>query len=118
MKTIVAGSRSIKSLQAVQDAVKASQFEITEVVSGGALGVDLLGEAWAKENEIPIKRFIPDWSRFGKSAGPKRNCEMADYSEALIALWDGESRGTKHMIEEAKRRGLKCFVFDASDGQF
>jgi hypothetical protein len=109
MRVIIAGSRNITDYAFVQEAVRESGFDITEVVSGGAKGVDLLGERYAEENNINIKRFIPDWSQ-GKSAGIKRNMQMGDYAEALIACWDGDSRGTKHMIEYAGRNGLSVYV--------
>jgi hypothetical protein len=109
MKIIIAGSRTITDYQIIKKAIEDSQFQITEIVSGGAVGVDRLGERYARENKIPVKQFIPDWS-CGKVAGLKRNTEMANYGDALIAIWDGESRGTKHMIAEATKRHLKIFV--------
>lgn len=111
MKTIIAGSRTINNLRLLEKTIDESGFEITEVVCGGARGVDDLGRKWAGNgNRIPVKLFPANWDLFGKSAGYKRNVEMAYYAEALIALWDGESRGTKHMIDIAKSKGLKVFV--------
>jgi hypothetical protein len=111
MKTIIAGSRGIDDLTIVNDAVQCSGFTITEVVSGTARGVDRLGEEWANINEKPIKRFPAKWDTHGKSAGVIRNVEMARYAEALIAIWDGESRGTKHMIDVARQKGLQVYVY-------
>ena len=79
MKTIIAGSRSIKIYKRVVEAIKTSGFVITEVVSGGAPGIDLLGENWAKHNGIPIKRFPAAWDVFGKQAGFVRNGAMISY---------------------------------------
>lgn len=110
MKTIIAGSRSITSIKTVRKAIDASNLTVTEVVSGGARGVDSLGEKWASHNHIPVKRFIADWNRHGRSAGPIRNRQMADYADALIAIWDGESRGTKNMIGQAAAKGLVVYV--------
>jgi hypothetical protein len=110
MKCIIAGTRTLTNYQVVLDAIAKSQFEITEVVSGGALGVDTLGEQWARENKVTIVTFPPKWSVFGKSAGPIRNAQMADYAEALIAVWDGVSKGTKNMIEAATAKNLKVYV--------
>lgn len=90
--------------------MKASNFTISEVVSGGAKGCDTYGEAWAKVNNIEIRRFPADWDRYGKGAGPIRNEEMAQYAEALIAVWDGRSSGTKDMIKRAETRQLKIHV--------
>lgn len=113
MKTIIAGSRDIGNYMLVRQAVALSGFkdQITEVVSGGARGIDRLGERYAKEEGIPYVVFTPEWEIYGKRAGILRNAEMADYADALIAIWDGESRGTKHMIDDARKKGLKVFVF-------
>lgn len=110
MKVIIAGSRTITHYEDVWDAVKDSGFGFTEVVSGGAKGVDQLGEQWAHEHGVPIVRFIPEWTKYGHAAGPMRNDKMARYAEALVAVWDGESRGTKNMIELATRYNLKVYV--------
>jgi hypothetical protein len=110
MKTIIAGSREGFTIKDVRKACKDSGFTITEVVSGAARGVDRLGEQWAKENNVPIKQFFPDWDGLGKKAGHVRNREMGDYADALVALWDGESKGTKGMIDYAKSKGLSYYV--------
>lgn len=112
MKTIIAGGRYITDYQLVIDAVRLSGFVITEVVSGGASGVDALGEKWAIEHSVPVKKFPANWEKFGKKAGPLRNEQMADCADALIAVWDGLSRGTLNMIENADRRGLKVYVYE------
>jgi hypothetical protein len=113
MKTIIAGSRGISDFATVSQAIVASKFEITEVVSGTARGVDLEGEAWASLNEVPIKRFPAEWNKDGiydPGAGYKRNKQMALYADALIAVWDGKSAGTRNMINEAAKAGLKLYV--------
>jgi len=111
MKTIIAGSRKITRYAFIEEAVAQSHFVITEVVSGCAEGVDLSGEEYAEHNNIPIKRFPADWKGFGYAAGKIRNHEMADYAEALIAIWNGKSPGTRHMIETAHDAGLEVFVY-------
>lgn len=113
MKTIIAGSRSEERFSAVVHAVWASGWikEITETVSGTADGVDRLGEQWARMGGIPVKRFPAKWDTYGKAAGRQRNLEMAVYADALIAVWDGKSPGTRHMIQTAERMGLKVFVY-------
>lgn len=115
MRTIIAGSRGITLLGQVAFAVFKSGFTITEVVSGTARGVDKLGEQWAATVNIPVKRFPANWDLHGKSAGYIRNVEMSDYAEALVAIWDGESRGTEHMINIATNKGLKVFVLNTKD---
>lgn len=113
MKCLIAGSRTITDYSLVEEAVHRSGFVISEVVSGTAPGADRLGELWALRNGVPVRRFPADWSRFGRAAGIMRNDEMVAYAGengALIAVWDQVSRGTRHTIEEARRRGLKVFV--------
>lgn len=117
MKVIVAGGRDFKDYELLKCTLDNFQQEygnITEVVSGTALGVDKLGEKYANENNIPIKRFVPDWQGLGKKAGHVRNWQMGDYAKEhggmLVAFWDKQSRGTKGMIEYAKKIGLKSVV--------
>lgn len=117
MKTIIAGSRTLPlqhdKIWLVSDAVHKSGwlYDISEIVSGGARGIDLAGEMFAENYNIPIKRFIPDWSVEGKSAGPKRNILMAEYADALILVWDGHSKGSAHMKKEAQKRNLKIYEY-------
>lgn len=113
-RVIIAGTRTYDdyaSLKAYAD-YKLSRIEDDiEIVSGGARGADALGEMYAREKGYSIKRFQAEWDRYGKSAGPRRNEAMAKYADALLAYWDGESRGTKSMIELAKANGLKVGVY-------
>jgi predicted Rossmann fold nucleotide-binding protein DprA/Smf involved in DNA uptake len=109
MKVIIAGSRSITDYELVKQSVLDSGFEITEVVSGTAKGVDSLGEQYAAENRIPLKRVPADWERYGRAGGPKRNKLMAQYAEGIVLIWDGKSRGSANMRQEATRNGLKVF---------
>jgi len=111
MKTIVAGSRTISEYSVVQSAIIESGFTITEIVSGCARGVDTLGEKYANLNNLPIQKFPADWNKYGKSAGYIRNGEMARYADALIAIWDGQSKGTKHMIDTAKKYNLTIHIY-------
>ncbi len=73
------------------------------IVSGGARGADALGERYAKENGFQVEKYPADWETYGKSAGPRRNEQMAQASDYVICFWDGKSRGTKSMIEFAKK---------------
>jgi hypothetical protein len=85
-----------------------------EIISGTARGADELGEIFAEEHNISVIKFPADWDTYGKSAGYRRNAEMALYAKEdngiLIAFWDGISKGTNHMIDLAKKYGLKVFV--------
>lgn len=80
------------------------------IVSGGCAGADLLGERYAKENGYSIDRYPAEWQKYGRKAGIMRNAVMADNADALIAYWDGISRGTKNMIDEARKKGLAVRV--------
>lgn len=113
-KVIVAGGRGFddyellsETLYYLLDNKKPSEVEI---VSGTCRGADLLGEEWAIKTDTSIKRFPADWDKHGKSAGYIRNSEMAEYSDALVAFWDGKSKGTSHMIDLAKKKGLKVRI--------
>jgi len=114
MKVIVAGSRTITDMAVVDRAIREGmaffKAQPTEIVSGGAAGVDTLGEAWARQHGFSVKRFPAQWAKYGKAAGPKRNEEMAAYADALIAVWNGMSRGTSNMICNARARGLPVFI--------
>jgi len=109
MKTIIAGGRNITDYSVVERAIKDSGFTITEVVTGRCRGVDWCGEDYAEANGIPVKPFPAEWNRYGTMAGPIRNRQMAEYGEALILVWNGKSRGSANMLEEATKRGLKIY---------
>lgn len=115
MRVIIAGSRAVTDRHLVSQAVVDSSFSVTEVVEGGARGIDTLAFDWAHSHGIPVKIFVANWKKHGKQAGILRNIEMADYAEALIAIWDGKSRGTKHMIDIAEKRRMPYKVFIAKN---
>lgn len=80
------------------------------IISGHCYGTDLLGERYARERGYRLEIFEAKWSVYGPAAGPKRNAEMAEHADALIAMWDGQSRDTKSMIEIARAKGLAVRV--------
>lgn len=122
LRIIIAGSRNFNDYELLKEEVinivksnnKPKQF--IKIVSGKARGADTLGECFAKEFGLETKEFPADWDRFGKKAGYVRNVEMAKYAVEngndgiLIAFWDGKSKGTKHMIDLAKKYGLEIHV--------
>ncbi len=112
MKVIIAGSRSFSDYELMErncDHMLQNQTDI-EVVSGTADGADKLGEVYASNIGHRIKRFPADWKTYGRKAGFLRNEKMAKYADALIAFWDGSSKGTEHMINLAKKHNLKIKV--------
>jgi hypothetical protein len=117
MKTIIAGSRTAIDPKILKNALVKCPFSVTSVVCGKARGADTLGELYARENDLELFEYPANWDKFGKSAGYKRNEEMAQNAEALIALWDGESRGTKHMIDLANKYNLTVFIHNYNSGE-
>lgn len=113
MRTIVAGSRSINQYSIVASAIADAPWSISVLISGGAKGIDELGEAYAYLHKIPLEIYNAEWrtkNGYDPGAGIKRNKLMATKAEALIAIWDGISPGTANMIENAKKHKLKIFV--------
>jgi hypothetical protein len=123
-KLIIAGGRDFANRELVRlslkDYLKENNLKVSDltIVSGHGekwdaksktyelSGADKLGEDIAIKNNIPLLTFPADWSKYGRAAGPKRNEEMAKVANGLLAFWDGESRGTLSMINNAKKRGL------------
>jgi hypothetical protein len=105
VKVIIAGSRDVNDYTLVVKTIEQSGWkdQITEVVSGCATGIDILGEQWARANNIPIKEMPARWDLYGRKAGPLRNKNMAEYADAAIVIWDGKSAGTRNMIENMIR---------------
>lgn len=123
-KVIVAGGRDFKDFELAihhLDILLFRKGQDVEIISGGQVttdketgkkyGADHIGEWYATTyRQCKLKKFPADWGTHGKSAGPKRNKQMAEYADALVAFWDGKSRGTKNMIDEAKLAGLEVRV--------
>lgn len=106
---IVSGSRTITDYQVVKEAIESSPWfgAIDTVYIGDAKGVDTLALRWCKENGITYRIFKANWGLYGRGAGPERNREMIlEGGEAVVAVWDGESKGTRNMLALAKRFDL------------
>jgi hypothetical protein len=110
MRTIIAGSRDFNDKRILLNAINKCGWIPSVVISGDCRGADKLGAEWASWKSVPVEKFPAYWKEHGKAAGPIRNRLMADNAEALIAIWDGESRGTKNMIETARAKGLRVYV--------
>ncbi|RXP52466.1 DUF2493 domain-containing protein [Lutibacter sp. HS1-25] len=115
MKLIIAGSRTFTNYQKLKqtcDYILQDKTNI-EIVSGAhTKGADFLGEKYAAEKGFQLTKFPADWKRYRKAAGPKRNQQMANYADALIAFWDGKSKGTLNMINLAEQNNLKVIIMD------
>ncbi len=112
-RIIIAGGRDFSDynlLSTTMDYLLSRVNDEIIVVCGKARGADTLGELYAQERGYTVQYFPADWERYGKSAGHVRNTEMAKNADALVAFWDGSSRGTKNMIEIAQKHGLKIRI--------
>lgn len=106
-KLIIAGTRTFNDVElARKEFKKFMKYMPDEIVSGGATGADSIGEQIAREKKIFCKRFLPDWDKHGRAAGPIRNKEMAEYATHCLLFWDGASRGTLSMANEARKAGV------------
>ena len=121
-KVIIAGSRGFSNYKLLKEKCneylreKRKEYNII-IISGGARGADTLGEKYAQDEGFSLEVFPANWNKFGKSAGFKRNEQMAEFADALIAFWDGKSHGTKHMIEimENKKLLVRVVNYETSD---
>lgn len=102
MILIVAGTRTIDDYDYVESIVTSSRhWKPDKIISGGAAGPDTYAEAIAAVNGIDFEQYPAEWDELGKAAGPIRNREMAKAADALVAIWNGHSAGTKSMISVA-----------------
>lgn len=121
-KVIIAGSRGFSNYKLLREKCneylreKRKDYNII-IISGGARGADTLGEKYAQDEGFSLEVFPANWNKFGKSAGFRRNEQMAEVADALIAFWDGKSHGTKHMIEIMENKNLlvKIVNYETSD---
>lgn len=109
-RVVIAGSRDYTNYKEAKEYIDFCISNIRKenkiiIVSGGAKGADALGERYAIQNGFEIERYLADWDTYGKSAGPRRNKKMAEVSDFVICFWNGQSRGTKSMIEYANKCG-------------
>lgn len=115
-RVIIAGSRGFDDYELLKEKMdyylydKVMSGEQVSIVSGHARGADELGEQYAEDCQLFLTVYPADWAHLGKKAGYIRNGVMAKNADALVAFWDGESRGTLHMIKTAKRKGLPVRV--------
>lgn len=106
IRVLIAGSRSITAF----DLSPYIPENCGLIISGGAKGIDTVAEEYACANGIEVKILKPDYERFGRAAPLKRNDEMVEMADLVIAIWDGKSRGTKHTIDYAKKTGKEVQI--------
>jgi len=108
MKIAIIGSRGLH----VENFNEYLPEGVTEIVSGGAKGIDTDAENFAKENNIKTTVFLPDYSRYGRGAPILRNYQIVDYADEVLAFWDGKSKGTKSVIDYCKKQDKKVTVVE------
>ena len=114
-RLVIAGSRDFSDYPALCTAVdeyikKLSPKRPITIVSGTARGADRLGEQYARQKNYSLEEYPANWHYFGRAAAIKRNAHMAQIADAAIVFWNGESSGSKNMIECAKAQGIPCEV--------
>ena len=107
MKAAIIGSRNLM----VSDLGKYLPKITTEIVSGGARGVDYCAKEYAVKNGLILTEFLPEYNKYGRGAPLKRNLLIINYADEVYAFWDGKSKGTKFVIDQCKKRGKKIHVF-------
>lgn len=113
MKVAVIGSRGLT----VADLGKYLPQEVTEIVSGGAKGIDNCAKEYAIEKGLILTEFLPEYKRYGRNAPLKRNLQIIDYADLVLAFWDGQSKGTKFVIEHCKAQNKPIHIFlEKQDG--
>ena len=112
-KLIIAGSRTAQRyhvIQAIHSLPPVNLAFVDTVISGCAVGADTYGELWARSVGAPVERYPAEWGKYGNYAGFMRNEYMASIGDELLAVWDGVSRGTEHMISVAHDFGLEVHI--------
>jgi hypothetical protein len=110
MKLIIAGSYTFTDYQRLCQALAPERHRITQVLTGGARGAEQLGYRWAWKHAVKHQLFRADWERFGKSAGVRRNFQMAQAGDILITFWDERSAGTTHLVQCMRQLGKPVVV--------
>ena len=114
MKVAIVGSRGLQ----VMNLEKYLPDSVTEIVSGGAKGIDTCARQYARANGLKLTEFLPEYARYGRAAPLKRNLAIIECADLVLAFWDGVSHGTKFVIDNCKSRGIpvKVFVFPERNG--
>ncbi|MGN0494185.1 MAG: hypothetical protein ACI4F7_11100 [Acutalibacteraceae bacterium] len=113
MKIAIVGSRNLY----VNDFEKYLPEETTEIVSGGAKGIDSSAANYAVLHNIKLTEILPEYNKYGKAAPLKRNLEIIKYADLVIAFWDGKSKGTKYVIDNCKKLNIKLIVHEFNNNK-
>src|SRR2546427_5550612 len=110
MKLIIAGSRTFTNYQRLCQTLALDRSRITQVLTGGARGAEVLGSRWAWKHAVRHQLFRADWERFGKTAGVRRNHQLAQAGDVLVVFGDEPSPGTAHLIQCMQALGKPVVV--------
>lgn len=108
MKVAVIGSRNLK----IDNLGEYLPDNVTEIVSGGAKGVDTSAKEYAEAHNLRLTEFLPNYEKYGRSAPLKRNIAIIENVDLVLAFWDGVSHGTKYVIENCKKRNIPIIVYE------
>ena len=111
-KIVVAGGRTYTNTGMVFICLEKIVQKGDVIISGHAKGVDMMGELYAQKNNLACEIYPAEWDKYGRSAGPRRNEQMAQVADKVVVFWDFKSRGTKNMIDMAKKYKKELFIFD------
>lgn len=122
---LVAGSRDFTDTETFDDVMEYETDGVTAdlvIVEGGAKGVDTMAKEWARENGAEYVEIKPEWGKYGKAAGPKRNDKMVELVREkggkALYFWNGESKGTRQCIESARKAGVPVKIWDTVNGDY
>lgn len=107
MRVAVIGSRGL----VVDDLGRYLPKETTEIISGGAKGVDASAKKYAQRRGLKLTEYLPEYSRYGRSAPLKRNITIIENADLVLAFWDGASRGTKYVIDNCEKRNIPIKIY-------
>lgn len=111
MKLAIIGSRTL-TIENIGDYLPEG---VTEIISGGAKGIDTAAAEYARENGIRLTEFLPEYKRYGRAAPLKRNEQIADYADEAVAFWDGYSKGTMHTVRLFQQQSKKVTVIQMNE---
>ena len=113
MKVAIIGSRNLT----ISNLGEYLPPETTEIVSGGARGIDTCARTYARAHDIALREFHPDYARYGHAAPLRRNQQIVDYADMVLAFWDGQSRGTAHVINICEKKRIMLKVIRIETGE-
>ena len=114
MNVLICGSRTFNDMTILRKSMNKIEFPVDDIqiISGGAVGADILAIQYAEENNFPILIIKPEWDKYGKQAGMIRNKKLVALADVMIAFWDNQSKGTLNSIQLSQQKRIGFIVFD------